>query len=276
VRSGSDVDRLVALRMCATSLLFAGRLVEARDHYQQFMDTYDHERHAGAMRTGHSDHAAMVHLGLAEVHLLLGDQSAAERWRRQALDFVAESPRHHDRCQTAVFAGCMHPYLQGRHAEFRGGLDRLRSLIEEWSSPNWTGYYQLFAGLASWHDGDRHGLDVATDGVRGLVQARAFGCWWYLLHADACLDGGSFDEAGRSLAGAATVVARGALEFAPELRRLEARLAAEQHGDLDRAAALLDEARSLAAGSASLLLGQRVDQQARRLEALRSSVGGSS
>ena len=74
---GSEIDRLLAARMCATSLLFSAELRAAIAEYERFMALYVPEKHAAELRTGHSDHATMVMMGLAETYLLLGDFDAA-------------------------------------------------------------------------------------------------------------------------------------------------------------------------------------------------------
>lgn len=266
---GPEVERMIAHRMCGTSLLFAGELAPALAEYHAFMRLFDPERHGDALRAGHSDHATMVMLGLAEAHLLVGDAATAETWRARALAAARAAARVHDEGHTLVFAGCLHPYLAGRHDEVAAHAEELAALIARRDLPNWRPFSDLFTGLLRARNGDADaGLAIAGRGAQGLVAAKAWGSWWRLLHAEACLDAGRPAEAAASLAPVRAMLELGAAQFAAEYHRLQARLALGR-GDAAAAAAILDEARDTARRQGATLFLDRIEADADALGARR-------
>ncbi|MFO1209066.1 MAG: AAA family ATPase [Amaricoccus sp.] len=256
----AETERLIAHRMCATSLLFAGDLAQALDEYLAFMGLFDPDRHGEALRGGHSDHATMVMLGLAETHLLKGEAAATDAWRARALEAARVSGRDHDQGHALVFAGCLHPYLLGRHDEVAAHAAELGALIAQRSLPNWSPYLDLFGGLLAARGGDvEAGLARAQRGVQGLIAARAFGGWWYLLHAEACIEHGRWDEAEASLAPFRPMLELGAAEFAAEYHRLRGRLALRRDADEAAAVAAFRTGLQVARRQGAALLADRIE-----------------
>ena len=253
-------DQLIATRMCATSLLFVGNLAQALVEYHAFIALYDPSLHGTAMRTGHSDHATMVQLGLAEAYTLMGNEAQANLWRTRTLAAARASGRLHDRCHTLAFAGCFHAILMHRWDEARAAIDELSDLLASNSLPNWAGYLDLFQGLLLVQDGEgARGLALARSGVDALMSARAFGNWWYILFAEACITCGAIAEAERMLALAETVFDMADWRFAPEFLRLQARLDLTR-GDTAAAVARLTEAGTLARRQQAHLHSVLIDQ----------------
>lgn len=246
-RNGSEVNRLMALRMCATSYLFMGHLPEAEQHYRAFLALYDGDRHAEAMRKGHSNHAVMIEMGLAESLLLMGQTAEADQWRNRCLTNAEDSGRLHDRCHTLVFAGLLHAVILDRPEEVRTYLARLEQVLQGHDLPNWQGYLVLFSGHLAASEGRIHeGIALARRGYEALTAARAFGNWWHLLFADLCLTGANWPEAANALSQAGMIAAKGDQRFDAERMRLLSRLAHLRDGDQVKAAQWVETARQLA------------------------------
>ena len=261
--AAGGADRLLILRMCATSLLFCGQLPQAQSHYLEFMALYDPDLHAGQMRMGHSDHAAIVLMGLAETCTLTGDLAAAALWQGRALAHVQGTGRHHDRCHVLTFAGCMHPYLRRNYAEVADHARQLAALLAAEPSPNWSGYLDLFKGLLAAQGGDAaDGLATARRGVEALLASKAFGNWWALFYAEACLNAADPAEAARVLNIAQTIQDQGDTRFSAEYHRLCARRLIGDHGG---AAACLAKAAAIAQNQYALLLLDRIRADQARL-----------
>jgi class 3 adenylate cyclase len=257
--NASVLDRLLAHRMCATTLLFSGELQAARDHYNAFLALYDADAHGDDLRAGHSDHVTMVALGLAETYTLLGQRAEADEWRTTAIERAVRSGRIHDQGHTLVFAGCLHPYLMDRHDDVAEHTARLEALIAAHSLPNWQGFAELFRGLVSVRAGLLdEGLASARHGADRLLSIEAYGNWWHLLYAEACMVAGDWATAKAMVAAADAITQRGTLAFEAEARRIEAVIRAQHDGDAAEAARLLDAAEAVADAQGAVLLAERV------------------
>ena len=165
------------------------------------MALYVPEKHAAELRTGHSDHATMVMMGLAETYLLLGDFDAAERWRLQTIATARQSERLHDIGHVLVFAGCLHPAMAGRFEDMARSAAELKNLVTKDDLPSWRGHADLFSGLALMRRGEKEeGLVRARRGIKRLLDAHAFSNCWFILFAQACFENGRLDEAAEMLA----------------------------------------------------------------------------
>jgi hypothetical protein len=270
------VDRLIAHRMCGTSSLFCGDLADALRHYRAFVALFDPEGHAEAMRRGHSDHAAFVMLGLSEVHTLRGETEDADEWRDRVRDWTRHAGRVHDECHVLAFS-ILHACLLRRWEEAREQTDELVRMTTGHALPNWTGYRDLFDGVLRCREGDAEaGLAGARRGIDALLAARAFGNWWYLLHAEACIGAAAWAEAEDTLARFRTIMELGDTRFGAEYHRLAARLARERDGDAGAAARELVAGLELAdQQGAALLRGHLVaDLAALPPEALPPGAAG--
>ncbi|MGG5821700.1 ATP-binding protein [Falsiroseomonas sp. HW251] len=253
--------RLVAHRMCGTSSLFYGDLHDALRHYRAFMALFDPARHAEAMRGSHSDHTAFVLLGLSEVHTLRGETEDAATWREKARDWTRQSGRVHDECHVLAFA-ILHACLLRRDTEARRQTRLLETLTAAHALPNWIGYRDLFDGVLLCREGDSaSGLPIARRGVEALVAARAFGSWWYLLHAEACLGAGALDEAAETLARVRPIMELGDVRFGGEYHRLAARLVLARGGDATEAGRELMAGLALADRQGATLLCQALSEE---------------
>ncbi len=255
-----DVDRLIVLRMCATSDLFCGDLRTALKNYQSYMELLDPDRHGDQLRTGHTDHTAVVMMGIAEVHTLAGNRAEADAWRKRTVEYARTSRRLYDRCHTLTFAGCLHPYLLGEDADVEYHARELAEVMRAEPLPAWAGFSDLFLGLVATRRGAvADGLATARRGVEMLSAHRVYHNFWPLLHAEACLAAGLFDECSRMLNEARRMMEYGNVRFRSELCRLEARLLADRDGDREGALRLLTEASEIAeAQGAGLFTGRIV------------------
>ncbi|MCE5972547.1 AAA family ATPase [Sinirhodobacter sp. WL0062] len=257
---GSDIDRLVAHRMCATSHLFVGEIDEALHHYLAFMTLFDPDQHGEMMRQGHSDHVTMVMLGLSEAYLLKGDIANADLWRDRMFAYARTMRRVHDSGHMLVFVS-MHSELLGRHDLTKAYIAELEALMTQHSLPNWGGYRDLFVGLLRAREGGvDEGLAKAREGVERLIAVKAFGNWWYLLYAEACAKAGRWREVAWALDRARAISEGGDVRFAAELYRLDAHLAFECNCDADAARALMEQGLRIARGQSGDLVAARLER----------------
>jgi tetratricopeptide (TPR) repeat protein len=272
--AGSEIDRLLAARMCATSLLFSAELRAAIAEYERFMALYVPEKHAAELRTGHSDHATMVMMGLAETYLLLGDFDAAERWRLQTIATARQSERLHDIGHVLVFAGCLHPAMAGRFEDMARSAAELKNLVTKDDLPSWRGHADLFSGLALMRRGEKEeGLVRARRGIKRLLDAHAFSNCWYILFAQACLENGRLDEAAEMLALVRPSLAQGDVRFAAEFHRVDAAVTLARGGSVAEARERLKDALALAESQEALLFVDRLRRDLDMLPASGSARG---
>ncbi|WBL32038.1 AAA family ATPase [Sinirhodobacter sp. HNIBRBA609] len=264
---GSDIDRLFAHRMCATSFLFVGEIDQALHHYLAFMALFDPEQHGEMMRQGHSDHVTMVMLGLSEAYLLKGDTANAESWRNRMFDYARTMRRVHDSGHILVFVS-MHSEFLGRHDLTKGYIAELEALMAQHSLPNWVGYRDLFVGLLRAREGGvDEGLARAREGVERLITVKAFGNWWYLLYAEACAKAGRWRDVAWALDHARAISDGGDLRFAGELYRLEAHLNFERDCDPDAARALMEQGLKIARAQSGELVATRLERDLLKVSA---------
>jgi hypothetical protein len=244
--------------MCATSALFCGALSDAMTHYLAFMKQYDPQAHGAAMRTGHSDHATMVMMGIAETSLLMGDLDTAAEWRTRTLETAAASGRLHDRCHTLAFAGLCHNLLIREDAMARRYLNELQTLLREHQVANWMGYLDLFEGVLAGRAQPGKGLELAARGFDTLVEGRAFGTWWLLIYAEMLLDAGLTNGVGEVIEKARSVSTLGDQRIGAELMRQEARWQAMCGSDANIVRNLLEGALALARQQGAGLLANMI------------------
>ena len=72
-------------------------------HYRAFLALYDGDRHAEAMRKGHSNHAVMIEMGLAESLLLMGQTAMAYFVASLAVGLLCELTARVTRMATTLF-----------------------------------------------------------------------------------------------------------------------------------------------------------------------------
>ena len=262
---GPEADRLIAMRCAATSNLFCGDLRRALGHYQDFMELFVPARHAEHMRVGHSDHSAIVMMGLAETHTLMGNRAEAISWRERALAYARASTRVFDRCHTLTFAGCLHPYLLGEYAVAERHARELDEVTRPEPIPAFAGMADLFLGAVAIRRGDRDsGLPAARRGAELLLSHRVYHNFWTVIHAELCLLCKQWEDARQALEHGRRMMAHGDVRFRPELLRLEAALLADRDGDVEEAGRRLDEAAALAeVQGAGLFAGRIAEDQAK-------------
>jgi class 3 adenylate cyclase len=255
----NDAERLIVLRMCATAHLFCGELDNALREYHAFMALYDPEIHAEAMRAGHSDHAAMVMMGLAETYTLKGDRRQAVSWGQKSMELPRLSNRQHDYAHTVTFSGCLHPYLARDYETMVTYARELRGLLDENPLANWDGFPDLFLGLACIHDGDlEEGLELAEHGALSLLESKRYGNWWQVLFAEACVIAKQWEKASDMLDKAQASMAQSELRFGPEYFRIRAQVMREYHGDAAASDAALREGLAMATKQGSKLFEERI------------------
>lgn len=257
-QGGTTVDQLIAERMCATSALFCGALGDAMGHYLSFMNQYDPQAHGPAMRTGHSDHATMVMMGIAETSLLMGDLETAAVWRNRTLETAAASGRLHDRCHTLAFAGLCHNLLIREDDEARTYLAKLKALLTDHQVANWMGYLDLFEGALIGRAIPGQGIDIARRGFDALVADKAFGTWWLLIYAEVLLDAGITEGVAEVINMARAVATLGDQRIGAEFLRQEARWQAMRGTETGTVRALLEQALALAQQQGAGLLSELI------------------
>ena len=231
-RNGIGRHRLLAMRMCATSFLFAGNLIDAERNYRSFLELFDPDLHGYDMKRGHSDHRVMIEIGLAETLLLKGETAEAEHWRQSSIAEAERSGRLHDRCHALVYAGVLHPLLARRFDEAHRNLMRLDALLRNQDMPNWQGYIMLFNGYLRCVGGDpASAFDLGKAGYETLQAARVFGSWWHLIFAATALDAQKWGDAEGALSEAGRIAEKGDQRFEAERLRLNARLLTERDSD---------------------------------------------
>lgn len=255
----TEAEQLIVLRMCATSQLFCGDLNGSLVEYHAFMELYDPLEHAEEMRKGHSDHAAMVMMGLAEAYVLKGDLEQSRHWGQRSINMARVTNRQHDRAHTLTFSGCLHPYLAREYDVAEAHAHELRGLLDENPLANWEGFPDLFTGLVRFHRGEvEEGLHQAETGALALLESKRYGNWWQVLFAEACILGAHWNKAQDMLDKANLSMAQSELRFGAEYFRLKAKLQAVRSKDHDGAEAALKEGLALARKQAAHLFEQRI------------------
>ncbi len=255
----STEDELIILRMCATAHLFCGELDDALREYHAFMDLYDPSLHAEAMRAGHSDHAAMVMMGLAETYTLKGDLAQADPWGTKSINVSRVSNRQHDRAHTLTFSGCLHPFLARNYDVVLSNARELRGLLDENPLANWEGFPDLFIGLSCIHNDDiEDGLMMAETGALALLESKRYGNWWQVLFAEACIIAKDWAKASDMLDKAQASMAQSELRFGAEYYRLRAQVFREYHNDIAASDAALKEGLALAVKQGCKLFETRI------------------
>lgn len=223
---GSEADRLIAHRYMSTTLLFMGKFGRAIEESLRFLALYDPARHAGQMaQVGPANHAAMMMVGLAECHAILGQADQSQRWCEQALATARADGRAHTLAQTLAFAGCFPSALLGDVEALARHAGELKVVTESHALTQWKGHAELFCGVTLMKQGSlAQGLESARRGVHLLVTRRAFSNAWYIIFAQACEEAGVLDDAWHALELGAPSVAFGNTWLDAEYLRLRGRL----------------------------------------------------
>lgn len=259
-RSGTEIDRLIAQRCYATTLLHNARISDAVQAFHDFLELYEPDRHGDALRTMHSDHALMVTLGLAEAYTLAADREAAWTWRARALETARLARRAHDLGHVLAFGGCLHAMLLGDLEECGRRARELVDVAEAHDLTFWRGHGRLFAGLCLIEEGQTEaGFSEARGGVAELLETSAFSNCWYILMARACVRHGHLSEAGDMLGYAQRSMDQGDLRFAPEYHRVQALLLQAQGAPHKEVRDVLLRARDLAVSFGTHLFLSAID-----------------
>lgn len=132
-----------------------------------------------------------------------------------------------------------------RYDEVAEHSKQLGDLPATETSPNWSGYLDLFNGLVTSQTGDRTaGLAIARRGVDALIASKAFGNWWALFYPETCVNAGDHGEAVQVLKIAESIQEQGDVHFSAEYLRLYAQIHERQHPSA--AAATLNRALEIA------------------------------
>ena len=263
---GSEFDRLIAHRYLATTLLFMGRFRQSIEEILRFLALYDPDRHAGQMaQIGPANHAAMMMVGLAECHAILGEADQVRHWCEQALRTARADGRSHTLAQTLAFAGCFPSALSGDVEALARHSSELKALIESRELTLWKGHAELFCGITLMQQGRiEPGLELARRGVHLLVTSHAFSNVWYLLYAQACEEAGALDDAWHGLELATPNIAHGHTWLHAEYLRLRGRLKLAS-GDRDAAMQDFEAALALASEQGAVLFIERARRDQERL-----------
>ena len=255
---GSESDRLIAHRYMATTLLFMGRFRQSIEEILRFLALYDPDRHAGQMaQIGPANHAAMMMVGLAECHAILGEADQVRHWCEQALRTARADGRSHTLAQTLAFAGCFPSALSGDVDALARHSSELKALTESRELTLWKGHAELFCGITLMQQGRvEPGLELARRGVHLLVTSHAFSNVWYLLYAQACEEAGALDDAWHGLELATPNIAHGHTWLDAEYLRLRGRLKLAS-GDRDAAMQDFEAALALASEQGATLFIER-------------------
>jgi adenylate cyclase len=169
--------RLVGERALGQSLLFTGRLEQARGHLEAAVESYDLGAHGGlALQYGLDQRTAgLSHLVVT--NWLLGHPDKAAAYSAQALAH-AEAVRHENSlAHTLVHAGTFFEQFRGNAAGVRGHARRLATLAEEGGFRMFLAWCRVLEGWADFELGDQdRGLSVMREGI---ADAKASGSVLY-------------------------------------------------------------------------------------------------
>lgn len=265
-REGSDIDRLLGHRICATSHLFCAEIGPSIVEYNTFMSLYDTKAHAEQLRSIHGDPALMVMLGLTEAHTLTGELELADQWRERLLQEARNSERVHDLGHVLAFT-CVHAALIRRDDRLTGDAAELAQVIDRNNLPFWRGHSDLFSGISMVDLGkDSEGLALARRGVSKLLEANVFSNCWYILFADTCLSLGLIDEVEEMLSHAEPSMEAGDMRFAPEFHRIKAGVAGARGLGRDAVKERLELGRKLAISQGTLQYIIRIEEDLATLD----------
>ncbi|MGA2551899.1 MAG: hypothetical protein ABSF50_17260, partial [Burkholderiaceae bacterium] len=185
---GSDVDRLIAYRLSATTHIFKGEFAEGVALAKRFFSLYDARIHAAELaKIGPSQHATMAMVGLAECFTILDDPNEGLLWQARAIESAREANDIHTLCSALVFGGCFVSALSENRENLVAYSDELRRLTVTHDVPYWRGHADLFFGLSLISQGrEEEGFAHARRGVYGLRASNAYSNIWYVLYALAC------------------------------------------------------------------------------------------
>lgn len=265
--AGSDLERLLGHRAWGTSLLFAGRLAEARQELTAFFALHDPSRHdAGLGRHGTSNHAAMMAVGLTELAVLAEDADATERWGQRAEAIALAGGQAHDLCNVTLFIGCILPAMRGRHDLVTTAARRLGRLAQDLSLPVWTGYADLFHGIGLMGEGQvEAGHPIAARGIALALGSAAFLTFCMMFHAEASLQAGLVAEARDSFQRIGAQNLQQENWLSAELARLDAVIAAREGTPRALVRTRLQHALDLAQRQGAPLFARKITEALQRL-----------
>jgi class 3 adenylate cyclase/predicted ATPase len=239
----------LADRLVGSVLSDRGKLIAAREHFEQALDRYDPERLRPVMaRFGLFDPKALGLAQLAHVLCILG---YPDRALAAAMDAISHAQALGDALNltNVMYSGGITLLLRRDYDAAHRNAERMLALADEHGLP-------AYADLAAEHHGlALVGLGVLDEGVAALRKAlkRRIGYPWRLtfslgMFAGALLAAGVLDEAETTLSEALAVCERtGDAHFTSELWRLKSELLLGRGGGDPRAAQnLLTEAIKLA------------------------------
>jgi DNA-binding SARP family transcriptional activator/tetratricopeptide (TPR) repeat protein len=189
----------------------------------------------------------------AHAHWLAGDDDAAVRLCRDAVDRGREAGHPYSLAIALAYASVLH---QLRH-DGEALAAAARELQELCKRYEFAYYGQWAAILMGWHEGGQSGAEAIRTGIRTLRSQRALARmpYWLSLLAETRLGYGQLDKAEAALdAALAAAEQHGDRWWLPEVLRLRSLMA-----DGGRAADLLARARSLALAQDSPPLAARCD-----------------
>lgn len=228
-RTGSEVDKLLAHRMTATTNLFAGKFDVALHHIEQFFSIYDFDKHEeGISVVGPSNHALMMMLGRSEIYTIIGEYPKGEAWRDKALERAQKMGSAHNVCHLMLFAGCWLSALREEFDTLHHYAKRLEQLAGENDLP-WLHHSKIFRGLSLIVSGDRvAGYALASEGAKALTDSNAFRVSWRVIYCDVCLRTEHYDEALQHIELAQPAQDAGELWMAGEFAYVRSKLAIQR------------------------------------------------
>lgn len=264
---GSAVERLLGHRAWGTSLLFAGRIDEARRELTAFFALHDPALHgAGLDRFGTSNHAVMSAVGMTELAVLAEDDTAAEHWAQRAEALAGASGQAHDLCNVTLFIGCVLPAMRGRHDLVSAAAGRLRALAQDHALPMWAGYADLFHGIGLMGEGQiEAGHPIAARGIAQTEGTSAFLTFCLMFHAEVSLQAGLTAEARDSFRRIGAQSLTQETWLSADLARLDALIALQEGAPPEAVRTGLAQALALAQRQGAPLFARKITEALQRL-----------
>ena len=263
--------RLAGHTAYAAALLMRGHLVEARDQFLKGLALYEMPKHKALANLFGQDAGAMCAAFLTWVYAHLGDEAAAERSARQAVDFC-ERIGHQG---TEGFVECVLASFRAVTGDFEAAelhARRVMALAEQQGMPHWAAQGRINLGWAM------QGRGMALEGAEhiraglsalGMIGMRAAFTYFEGALASAELRAGRCAEAREVLARAfAFAQSSGELFYMAELHRLQGEaLLAGGPGERSGADEAFREAVAVARAQGAVTFERRAERSLRGLTA---------
>jgi predicted ATPase/DNA-binding winged helix-turn-helix (wHTH) protein len=164
--------RVVAHRTLALPLLFLGKLVSAREHFEQIASLYDPRQHRSfAFQYGQDPGMAGLTFG-SWARWLLGYPDQALEWNREAIAIARESSHPHSLAYALVFGAMFHQMRRDVRA-VEEWADAAITLCDQIEMALWRGWAIAMRG---WTLTERGALDEGIAQIQaGLDAVRATG-----------------------------------------------------------------------------------------------------